>query len=69
MTSPNPKIQLAVLISNVGTGTNLQAIIDGVNAGKINGEICTVVSDTIDAQGLERAKKNNLKIELCQTKE
>ena len=43
MTLPNPKIKLVVLISDVGTGTNLQAIIDGVSAGKINGEICAVI--------------------------
>ncbi|MDR3519932.1 MAG: formyltransferase family protein [Candidatus Pacebacteria bacterium] len=69
MTSLNPKTQLVVLISDVGTGTNLQAMIDGINVGKINGEICAVVSDTTLALGLERAKKNNLKIEICQTKE
>ena len=69
MMLPNPKIKLVVLISNVGTGTNLQAIIDGVNSGKINGEICAVISDTEKALGLERAQKHNLKIEICQTKE
>jgi phosphoribosylglycinamide formyltransferase-1 len=58
-----------VLISDVGTGTNLQAIIDGVEAQKINAEICAVISDTIDALGLERAKKHNLNIEICSTKE
>jgi phosphoribosylglycinamide formyltransferase-1 len=69
MTLPNPKIKLAVLISDVGTGTNLQAIINGVNEGKINGEICAVVSDTADALGLEHAQKSNLRIEVCETKE
>lgn len=69
MMSPKTKLKLVILISNTGTGTNLQAIIDGVENGKINAEICTVVSDKIDALGLERAKKNNLKIEICPTKE
>ncbi len=63
------KKKLAVLISNAGTGTNLQAIIDGVNLGKINAEIRAVISDKIEALGLERAKKNNLKIEICPKKE
>lgn len=67
--SQNAKIKLVVLISDVGAGTNLQAIIDGVNTEKINGEICAVISDTVNALGLERAKKNNLRIEICQTKE
>ena len=67
--SPKNKIKLAVLISNAGTGTNLQAIIDGIKDGKINAEICAVVSDTALALGLERARKNNLKIEICPKKE
>ncbi len=69
MMSQKNKIKLAVLISNAGTGTNLQAIIDDIEIGKINGEICAVVSDKTDALGLERAKKHNLKIEICETKE
>jgi phosphoribosylglycinamide formyltransferase 1 len=69
MTSQKTKIKLVILISDAGTGTNLQAIIDGVEAGKIKAEICAVISDTIDALGLERAKKHNLKIEICPTKE
>ncbi len=63
------KIKLAVLISDVGTGTNLQAIIDGIGAGKINAEICAVVSDKADALGLERARKHKLPIEICPTKQ
>jgi phosphoribosylglycinamide formyltransferase-1 len=61
--------KIAVLISNAGTGTNLQAIIDGVEAGRINGEICAVVSDREDALGLNRARKHNLPIEICPKKE
>ncbi|MEK7081308.1 MAG: phosphoribosylamine--glycine ligase [Patescibacteria group bacterium] len=67
--SPNHKIRLAILISDAGTGTNLQAIIDGVNAGKIKAEICAVISDKANAPGLERARKHNLKIEICPAKE
>lgn len=61
--------RLVVLISNKGTGTNLQAIIDGVNSGKINGQIVAVISDTTDALGLERAKKHNLSIKIVPKKE
>lgn len=63
------KNKLAILISNAGTGTNLQAIIDGIEAGVTNAEICAVISDVPDAMGLERARKHNLKIEICPTKE
>ena len=63
------KTKLAILISDAGTGTNLQAIIDGIENGKINAEIGSVVSDKIETLGLERARKHNLKIEICKTKE
>ncbi len=61
--------KLAVLISNAGTGTNLQSIIDGINNGKINGKIVVVISDKEDAYGLKRAKKNKLKTEICSQKQ
>ncbi len=61
--------KLAVLISNAGTGTNLQAIIDGIKNKQINAEIVVVISDTDKAQGLERAKKEHLPIEICPKKE
>ncbi len=63
------KSKLAILISDTGSGTNLGAIIDAVNTEKIKAEICAVISDTPEALGLERAKKHNLKIEICPTKE
>lgn len=69
MTSPHPKLKLAVLISDAGTGTNLQAIIDGIEAGRIKGEIAAAVSDKAEAPGLERARKHNLHIEICPKKE
>lgn len=53
--------RIAVLISNRGTGTNLQAIIDGINLGKIKGQIVAVISDAIDAYGLIRARNANIK--------
>jgi phosphoribosylglycinamide formyltransferase-1 len=62
-------MKIAILISNVGTGTNLQAIINGVDSSKIRGPIICVISDKIDAPGLERAKKHNLPIEICPRKE
>jgi phosphoribosylglycinamide formyltransferase-1 len=65
----NFRSKIAILISDAGTGTNLQAIIDGVESQKINAEICAVISDKENTTGLERAKKHNLKIEICPTKE
>lgn len=54
--------KLAVLISNAGTGTNLQAIIDAIEANDIDAEIRIVISDTEDAKGLARAKKHNIPV-------
>ena len=62
-------MKIAILISNAGTGTNLQAIIDAIEQDRLNAEICTVVSDKIESLGLERARKHNLKIEICPKKE
>ncbi len=61
-------IKIAVLISDKGRSTNLQAIIDAIKSGKINGEIVVVISDTQNAIGLSRAKKNNLRTAICREK-
>ena len=53
------KKRIAVLVS--GGGTNLQALIDAENAGKIpHGEISLVISNNPNAYALERAKKNGI---------
>lgn len=52
--------QLAILISNAGSGTNLQAIINGIQKGVIHANIAVVVSDAPDAYGLVRAKEHNI---------
>lgn len=53
--------RIGVLIS--GGGTNLQAIIDGVNNRDINGEVAIVVSNRKDAYGLKRAELNGIRNE------
>lgn len=61
--------RITVLVSNIGTGTNLQAIINGVENKKINAEIVAVISDLPNTPALERAKKHNLPIEIAPKKE
>ncbi|MCD8158849.1 MAG: phosphoribosylglycinamide formyltransferase [Clostridiales bacterium] len=51
-------IKIGALVS--GGGTNLQAIIDNINEGKIDGKIVTVVSNKANAYALERAAKYNI---------
>lgn len=63
------KLKLAVMVSDAGTGTNLQAIIDAIEVGELNAEICAVISDKDETLALERANKHNLNIEICPTKE
>jgi len=52
--------KLAILISEAGTGTNLQAIVDAVKNKKLRAKIVLVVSSSENAYGLQRAKKNNI---------
>ncbi len=52
-------LKVAVLVS--GGGTNLQAILDRVDSGKItNAEIVKVISNIPGAYALERAKNHNV---------
>jgi phosphoribosylglycinamide formyltransferase 1 len=61
--------KLAILISNKGTGTNLQAIIDSINDKSLNARIVCVISDTSESKGLERAKKHSIETENVLKKE
>lgn len=49
------KIKIGVIAS--GRGSNLQAILDEIKAGNINGEVVVVISDYVDSYALERARK------------
>ena len=52
------KINLAVFAS--GGGTNLQAIIDNIEAGKLDACLKVVISNNSNAFALERARKHNI---------
>lgn len=52
--------KITILISNAGTGTNLQAIIDAIETKQLRAKIVIVISDTKEALGLQRAKKHHL---------
>jgi phosphoribosylglycinamide formyltransferase 1 len=49
-------LRIAVLAS--GRGSNLQAIIDGIEAGQIPAQLVAVISNKQDAVALERARKH-----------
>jgi phosphoribosylglycinamide formyltransferase-1 len=52
------KVKLGVLVS--GRGSNLQAIIDNIEQGRLSAELAVVISDQADAYALERARKHNI---------
>ena len=52
-------LRVTVLVS--GGGTNLQAILDAVDSGKIrNAQVVSVISNNPKAYALERAKKHGI---------
>lgn len=51
-------LNIAVLVS--GSGSNLQAIINEMEKGEINGKIVTVVSNKPDVYALKRASDSNI---------
>ncbi|MEJ2602475.1 MAG: phosphoribosylglycinamide formyltransferase [Gammaproteobacteria bacterium] len=52
---PASRARAVVLIS--GAGTNLQAFIDAIGAGRLNLQIAAVISNRADAPGLARAEQ------------
>ncbi len=48
-------LRIVVLIS--GSGTNLQKIIEAIERGELPAQIIAVISNRVDAYGLQRAKK------------
>jgi phosphoribosylglycinamide formyltransferase 1 len=60
------QVPIGVLIS--GSGTNLQAIIDAIEAGKLDARIEVVLSNKGDAHGLVRARKHGIAVEVLDHK-
>ena len=59
--------RIAVLCS--GGGTNLQALIDAVEAGEIDGQIVLVLANASKAFALERARKHGIPAEFVSKKQ
>jgi phosphoribosylglycinamide formyltransferase-1 len=60
------KTRIGVLAS--GRGSNLQAVMDAVEAGKIKAEIVVVISDKKSAYALQRARKRGIAAEFIDPK-
>ncbi|MGB9802307.1 phosphoribosylglycinamide formyltransferase [Desulfofundulus sp.] len=52
------KLRLGVLAS--GRGSNLQAIMDAIDEGRLSAEVVVVISDNGEAQALERARLRSI---------
>lgn len=53
---------IAVFVS--GGGSNLQAILDGIDAGEIDAKISAVISSNRSAYAIERAKSKGIPVEI-----
>lgn len=60
------QVPIGVLIS--GSGTNLQSMIDAIEAKELDAKIQLVLSNRADAYGLVRAKKHGIPIEVLDHK-
>ena len=60
-------VNIGVLVS--GSGTNLQSIIDAIEAGRCDASIKIVVSNKADAFALERAKKHGIATAVIRVKD
>lgn len=61
--------RLVVLISNVGSGSNLLALTQASKSKIINAKIVAVVCDTQAAHGLKHARRHKIPITICPKKE
>jgi len=62
MSTSTEKLKLGVLGS--GSGSNMKAILDAIDAGTLDAEIVLVLSDNPDAYILERAQKSGIPTEV-----
>jgi phosphoribosylglycinamide formyltransferase-1 len=60
------QVPIGVLVS--GSGTNLQAMIDAIEAGKLDAKIEVVLSNKAEAYGLVRARNHGIPVEVLNHK-
>jgi phosphoribosylglycinamide formyltransferase 1 len=58
--------KIGILLS--GRGSNFEAIADSIQAGRLQAEIAIVISNRVEAKGLESAKLRGLKAQLIPSK-
>ncbi len=60
MSKARRRINIAVMVSGHGRGSNLQAIIDACNEGRIDGQVAVVVGTRSEAPAMDRARNNGI---------
>jgi len=60
------KVKIAVLAS--GRGSNFQALIDAIKAGRCNADIRILITNKPDAKAIGRAKENGIPVEIVDPK-
>ncbi len=60
MLEQRPANNLSVGVLASGRGSNLQAIIDAIEAGRLTARVTVVISNKRDAQALERARRHGI---------
>lgn len=63
----NPAFRVVVLIS--GRGSNLQAIINQIESGRLPAQICCVISNRADAEGLVAAQNADILTQVIEHKD
>ena len=58
LTTPSIGLRIAALSSH--GGSNLQAIIDACNEGRLSAKVCAVISNNSGATAVQRAKKEGI---------
>lgn len=61
------QLKTGVLAS--GRGSNFQAIIDSIEAGRLQAEICLLITDNAEAYAIERAKKHGIEYAVMSPKQ
>ena len=59
---PDNPLAIAVLVSGMGRGSNLAALMEGCESGQIAGRIALVVGTRADAPALERARSADIPV-------
>jgi phosphoribosylglycinamide formyltransferase-1 len=59
------EIKIAVIVGTKGRGSNMKAIIEGCESGKIYGKVVVVIGSNPDSLALQYAKKRNLNVFIC----